>query len=109
MKPYHSRLGVRGNAQPFVIYVLIFNLSHTLLRLGGEHGGHLGATNSFAKLCSDRSMATQAKCADVIHVTLPAALGYRQYVIGVPQTLAHPRAHSPVPHKRRACLASCSL
>jgi len=54
-------------------------------------------------------MATQAERADVIQVALPAAFRHRQNVIGIPQTLAHPRVESPVAHQGRARIAARPL
>jgi hypothetical protein len=51
-------------------------------------------------------MAAKAESTDIIHVTFPAALRYRQNVIGVPQAFAHPCLHSPMPQQgHTACAA----
>ena len=75
--------------------------------LCSKHGGYLGATDPFPQLCGDRSMATQAKGADIIQVALSAAFRYRQNVIGIPQTFSHLCLETPVEHKRLACGAAC--
>ena len=82
---------------------------HGLRRLCGEHGSHLRTTDSLPQLRGDRSMATQAEGADVVQVALPAAFRHRQNVIGIPQTLAHPRVESPMAHQGRPCVAASSL
>src|ERR1700722_64790 len=72
-------------------------------------GRNFCATNSLAKLGCDLSMATQAECANVVQVTLPAPLRDRQNVIRVPKTLASPGVESPMLHQGHAGSAACSL
>jgi hypothetical protein len=74
-----------------------------------EHRGYLGATNPLSQLSRNHAMATQAKGTNIIQVALPAPFGYRQNVIRIPQTLAHPGGESPMPHERKADVAARSL
>ena len=54
-------------------------------------------------------MATKAKRADIIQIAFPAALGHWKNVIGIPKTLTHPFAQSPVQHKVRTAVAARSF
>jgi len=74
-----------------------------------EHRGHLGATNPLSQLSRNHAMATQAEGTNIIQVTLAAPFGYRQNVIRIPQTLAHPGGESPVPHERKPKVAARAL
>ena len=83
--------------------------SHSQFRLGGEHGSYFCATNSLPQLRGDRSMATQAQSANVIQVAFPSTFRHRQNMIGIPQTLTHPPAESPVPHQGLAPVTTRSF
>jgi hypothetical protein len=74
-----------------------------------QHRGYLGATNALSQLSRNHAMATQAEGTNIIQVALAAPFGYRQNVIRIPKTLAHPCGESPVPHEREAEVAACSL
>jgi hypothetical protein len=51
-------------------------------------------------------MATKAKRADIIEVALATAFRHGKNVIGIPKTLAHSFAESPMLHKADAAVAA---
>jgi hypothetical protein len=54
-------------------------------------------------------MTTKAERTDVIEVALATTLCHRKNMIGIPKTLAHSFAESPMLHKSDASVAARSL
>lgn len=54
-------------------------------------------------------MANQAQRADIIEIALATAFRHGKNVIGIPKTLAHSFAESPMLHKDQAAVAARAL